>query len=106
MAFLNCLIPLGEGVFPMSFVPVQPLKRIAQAGVWTWEAGVKLSRSSSATGRKEGEDRWAAKNSGEVSVQQDLWLSLSHALVADTMQPHCSPFGPGDGSIGGCYRQS
>lgn len=78
----------------------------AQAGVWTWEAGVKLSRSFSATGCKEGEDRWAAKNASQIRMQQDLWLSLLRALVASTIQPLCSPFGPGNGSTGRCCRHS
>lgn len=109
MAFLNRLTALGEGVFPMSSVAVQPLKWIAPAGVWIWEADVRLSRSSSATGCKEGEGRWAAKISGEVNISETFgrpclacWWPTQHNATA-------VPLGLGMGAledaIGSCAWQ-
>lgn len=39
-------------------------------------------------------------------MPQNLWLSLSHALVANMLHtPHPSLLRPGDGSMGECQRQ-
>lgn len=94
--FSKLWTPLAEGGFPTSFLAVQHLKRVFQAGIWPWEVGVKLSRSSLVTGHRRGEDKWAAKSRGEFSVQQ----GLSQAVVANTIQPLCDP--TGDGASGGC----
>lgn len=94
--------PLAEGGFPTPFVAAQHLKRTFQAGIWPWEVGAKLSRSSLVTGHRRGEEKGAAKSPGEFSVQQaQLWVFLSQA--ASTVQPLCDP--SGDGGTGGCLGQ-
>lgn len=100
-SFSKLWTPLAEGGFPTPFVAVQHLKRVFQAGTWPWEVGVKVSRSPLVTGHRRGKDKWAAKSPGEFSVEQGLWVFLSHALVVNKIQPLCDP--SGDGGTGG-YR--
>lgn len=106
MAFLNSLTPLSDSglVFPpMKHVPCSNLA-FEVDWVWTWEAGIRQDRSSSATGLRGGEDRWAAKNISELRAQQEEGIPLLHVLVANTMHPHHGPHGTRDGHVGGCFR--
>lgn len=98
-SFSKLWTPLAKGGFPTPFVAAQHLKRVFEAGIWPWEAGVKLSRSSLVPGHRRGEGKWAAKNLGEFSVQQGLWVFLSHALVANTTQHNPSVIPQGMGAL-------
>lgn len=111
MAFLNCLTPLGKGVFLFSHEAChlwqislwRGLLRLGfghEKQVSSWEGDPQPLGVEK--GKTDGLPKTPVRSvcSKTIDCPRHMrWWPLQHP------PPHCNSFGPGDGSIGGCYRQ-
>lgn len=90
IAFLNLLTPLGKVIFffSMKHVVCGSSASAVDCSCWSWNPESRCQAEQdllSHWAQRKGREREIAKNVGKVTMPQNLWLSLSHALVANML---------------------